>query len=745
MSDFRAHIVGQVDLSKARSDIEAFLRQYENNPIDFKVNIQNINKANSIAKQFQNVGKQASTSFSKGFNVSKAPGIKGFVDYKKQVLKHTNDVQKEVSKLTNIKVPDRVIDEKSVIKWTDEIVDSQQKARKKAQAKIRQNNNAYYKEVFDNQFKDRHSKSDIQKQMSAFYKQQEVEQKALMQIQNRINSGEFELRNTKNDVFLSKYKNQDSDALKRVKEQIKDIKTLQSELKTGIYESGENKGLKITESDQITKVQQLDTAVNKLSNSMKEVSILSSKTLDDGIAERSADKLKAYYETNTKMHKKYGQQFKDLEDDYRRAVTEADKLNIDKKVNNLKDKVSAEGLTGKGAFDDFKRAFGQIAQFAGAYGMIQNVAFEVPRQIVQNVKDINSAQIELMKVSSAPQSQLTDYWDEATASAKKYGSTISDVIKSTADWSRLGYNLEDAKELSDVTTLLSKVGDNMTQESSSEGLISTLKGFELSADKAESIVDKVNEVANTQPIDTSGLFEGLKRSASSMNAANNSLEQTIALITAANSVVQDADVVGTTFKTISMRIRGAKTELEEAGLETDGMAKSTSSLREEILALSGVDIMIDDNTFKSTYDILDELSNKWQGLSDIQQASITELIAGKRNGNVVSSLLSNFDIARQTFDTAKNKSQGSAERELENWNKGIEASIAHFKAQFQELSTVALDSDIFKGFVDSGTALISVLTEIISIGGGVPAVLTGIAGTAFFKNLDKPKIIGFTI
>ena len=37
MSDFRAHIVGQVDLSKARSDIEAFLRQYENNPIDLRL------------------------------------------------------------------------------------------------------------------------------------------------------------------------------------------------------------------------------------------------------------------------------------------------------------------------------------------------------------------------------------------------------------------------------------------------------------------------------------------------------------------------------------------------------------------------------------------------------------------------------------------------------------------------------------------------------------------------------------
>lgn len=47
----------------------------------------------------------------------------------------------------------------------------------------------------------------------------------------------------------------------------------------------------------------------------------------------------------------------------------------------------------------------------------------------------------------------------------------------------------------------------------------------------------------------------------------------------------------TAFKTISMRIRGAKTELEEAGLETDGMAESTALLREELMALSGVDIM----------------------------------------------------------------------------------------------------------------------------------------------------------
>ena len=50
------------------------------------------------------------------------------------------------------------------------------------------------------------------------------------------------------------------------------------------------------------------------------------------------------------------------------------------------------------------------------------------------------------------------------------------------------------------------------------------------------------------------------------------------------------------------------------------MVESTAKLREEILALSGVDIMENNNTFKSTYAIMDELAKKWKDLTDIQQA-----------------------------------------------------------------------------------------------------------------------------
>lgn len=176
--------------------------------------------------------------------------------------------------------------------------------------------------------------------------------------------------------------------------------------------------------------------------------------------------------------------------------------------------------------------------------------------------------------------------------------------------------------------------------------------------------------------------------------------------------------------------------MEEAGLDTDGMAESTAKLREEIKALSGVDIMKNDTEFKSTYDILDELSAKWQDLTDIQQASVTELIAGKRQGNIVSALMSNFDIARETLETSENESDGSAQKELKNYQKGIEYSINKFKASFQALSSDFIDSDVFKGLVEGVTLLTSALDKLVNVAGGVPAVLATIGAVKLFKNSD---------
>ena len=69
------------------------------------------------------------------------------------------------------------------------------------------------------------------------------------------------------------------------------------------------------------------------------------------------------------------------------------------------------------------------------------------------------------------------------------------------------------------------------------------------SDFALSIVDKMNEVANNYSISSGGIGEALQRSASSMAAANNTIDETIAMITAANEVAQNPDKVGNAMKT----------------------------------------------------------------------------------------------------------------------------------------------------------------------------------------------------
>ena len=55
--------------------------------------------------------------------------------------------------------------------------------------------------------------------------------------------------------------------------------------------------------------------------------------------------------------------------------------------------------------------------------------------------------------------------------------------------------------------------------------------------------------SNNEAIASSGIGAALQRSAASFNAANTSLEKSVALVTATNSVIQDPEKVGNMWKT----------------------------------------------------------------------------------------------------------------------------------------------------------------------------------------------------
>lgn len=111
---------------------------------------------------------------------------------------------------------------------------------------------------------------------------------------------------------------------------------------------------------------------------------------------------------------------------------------------------------------------------------------------------------------------------------------------------------------------------------------------------------------------------------------------------------------------MSMRLRGSKTDLESAGLDAEGMATSVSTLREEIMSLSGVDIMLDSENFKSSYQILMDIGKVWDSLTDVNRANVLELLFGKRQGNIGAAILQNYELAEEILETSRD-SAGSAE------------------------------------------------------------------------------------
>ncbi len=184
-----------------------------------------------------------------------------------------------------------------------------------------------------------------------------------------------------------------------------------------------------------------------------------------------------------------------------------------------------------------------------------------------------------------------------------------------------------------------------------------------------------------------------------------------------------------------MRIRGAKAELEEAGEDTEGMVESTAELRDLIKGMTGFDIMKDEDTFKDIYDIIIGIGHEWKNLTDINQSSLLEKLAGKRQGNALSAALNNISMIEDAYNTATNAA-GSAMKEQEKYEQSIQFSLDRLSASFQELSNTVFDSGFLKGIIDSGDTIVNVLDTVIDKIGVIPTLITGGSITAFIKNFD---------
>lgn len=223
-------------------------------------------------------------------------------------------------------------------------------------------------------------------------------------------------------------------------------------------------------------------------------------------------------------------------------------------------KQEKESLTGLPAFiKGFKGKIASILQYTASITSIYRVVSTL-RQGIQYVREIDSALTELKKVTDETEESYDRFLNTAAKTADKVGSTIKEVVSSTADFARLGYSLADAAKMAENAQLLMNVSEFTDISSVTDTLISAVQAFSYTADETLHVVDILNKIGNSYAISTADLASSLTRSSAALVAAGGTLEEAVALTAAANTIIQDADSVGNALKVVSMRIRGTSTK-----------------------------------------------------------------------------------------------------------------------------------------------------------------------------------------
>lgn len=560
---------------------------------------------------------------------------------------------------------------------------------------------------------------DLKKTLESQESEYEKYQKKIQSLENYSkNNSNYKNDNIKKYLYGEDGTGRTSGKLKELRDQLSSIENT-------------TPGKAIQDFDKKCKV--LDTTIDSTSQHLKELGF---DFRDLNQANVDMTKFKSVYERATKLEdsiankSKYSWLIDSLNGIKASAAgCEGDVTDLSARLSNLEVEASRCGATTETLGQKLSRLFKEHFQTAIAMAGVAMVKQGL-REVYNNVVDIDTSMTNLKKVTNETESAYSSFLSSASSQARELGASISDVIDSTAEWSRLGYTLDESQELAKWSTVLSNIGDGIDSASDAASyLVSILKGFRMEADEVEHIVNVLNSVGNNEPISESGIAEALVRSASALSAAGNSFEESVSLISAANSVLQDPDTVGTTLKTISMYLRASKTDAEAFGVSVDDMASSVSELRSELKSLTGVDIMKDaaGTEFKSTYQILKEISTVWDKLTDVSKANVTEMLGGKRNSNAVLSVIEQFSIAEKSMEDAANSSN-SAMTEQERMMDSIEGRLKQLNASFEKFSNDVMSSDLIKFFVTLATKIVDAADGMVNLAGSIPAITAAISG-----------------
>lgn len=269
------------------------------------------------------------------------------------------------------------------------------------------------------------------------------------------------------------------------------------------------------------------------------------------------------------------------------------------------------------------------------------------------------------------------------------------MVASATEFRKNSFNDEDSAMLAQVANMYINVADEAISASDSASLIiSQMKAFGIEAENAMRIIDSINEVSNNYAVSSADVVTALTKTSSAMGVLGNDFNQTIGLVVAGAEILTgQSSKVAKGLRTIGNNLADAANEAGSIEYKVGGATKSL-----KLFDASGKNL-------KSTFQILSDLKDDWDNMSNAEQQALGIAYAGKNQFEVFAAVMDNFDTATKAAETALN-STGSAAQENETYMESLDFKVNTLKATFEDFSNRVLNSELVGGFIDAGTALL---------------------------------------
>ncbi|MCY7552865.1 phage tail tape measure protein, partial [Bacillus safensis] len=295
---------------------------------------------------------------------------------------------------------------------------------------------------------------------------------------------------------------------------------------------------------------------------------------------------------------------------------------------------------------------------------------------------------------------------------------VSDVLEITGSFGRMGFQADELSDLTKTAQVLQNISD-LTASDTVNTLTAAMLNFNVSAKDSISIADKLNEVDNNFAISTLDMANSIRKAGSTAATFGVELNDLIGYTAAIGSTTRESgNIVGNSLKTIFARIGNNRSSIK--ALDQIGISVQTAA-----------------GEAKTSSQLIGEVAEKWDSLSDAQKQNTSIGVAGIYQLSRFNALLNNYSIYQDAANTSAN-SMGSAWKEQEKYADSLQARINRLQNTVTEFAVAASDAFISDGLIASTEALgnfMGLTTGLVkNIGFLAPAFGTATVATLLFSN-----------